>query len=150
MRNIHDDIIVHGQTTDEHDRRLEKAMERIQNRGLTLNKEKCKFHMSELEFMGHLLSSRGIRPSQVKVEAVTEARQLESAAEVHSFLGLVNVCVRFIPDLTTVSEPLRKLTRKDVHFSWGKEQEVAFNELKNRLAKTETLGYFDSAAKTPA
>ena len=64
-----------------------------------------------------------------------------------SFLGLVNFCARLIPDLATVSEPLRRLTIKDVHFSWGKEQEVAFNELK-RLAKTETLGYFDSAAKT--
>ena len=138
MRNIHDDIIVHGQTTEEHDKRLEEAMERIQNRGLTLNKEKCKFHMSELEFTGHLLSARGIGPSQAKFEALTETRQPESAAEVRSFLGLVNFCARFIPDLT----------RKDVHFSCGKEQEVAFNELKKRLAKTETLGYFDSAAKT--
>ena len=65
-----------------------------------------------------------------------------------SFLDLVNFCARFIPDLATVSEPLRRLTRKDVHFSWRKEQEVAFNELKKGLAKTETLGYFDSAAKT--
>ena len=82
VRNIHDDIIVHGCTTEEHDMRLEKALERIQERGLTLNKEKCKFHMSELEFMGHLLSARGIGPTQTKVEAVTEARQPESAAEV--------------------------------------------------------------------
>ena len=52
-----------------------------------------------------------------------------------------------LKDLATVSEPLRGLKRKDVHFSWGKEQEAAFNELKKRLAKTETLGYFDSAAK---
>ena len=148
VRNIHDDIIVHGQTTDEHDRRLEKAPERIQDRGITLNKEKCKFHMSELEFMGHLLSAQGIGPTQSKVEAVTEARQPESATEVRSFLGLVNFCARFIPDLATVSEPLRKLTRKDVHFSWGEEQDVAFNELKKRLAKTTTLGYFDSTAKT--
>ena len=60
----------------------------------------------------------------------------------------MNFCARFIPDLATVSEPLRRLTRKDVHYSWGKGQEAAFNELNKRLAKTETLGYFDSAAKT--
>ena len=85
--------------------------------------------------MSHLLSARGIGPSQAKVEAVTEARQPESAAEVHSFLGLVNFCARFIPDLATVSEPLRRLTRKDGHFSWGKEQEVAFNELRRGWPK---------------
>ena len=72
--NIHDDIIVHGQTKEEHDKRLEEASERIQSRGLTLNKVKCKFHMSEVEFMGHLLSSREIGSSQANVEAVTEAR----------------------------------------------------------------------------
>ena len=75
VRNIHDDITVHGQTKEEHDKRLHEALERIQNRGLTLNKEKCKFHLSELAFMGHLLSARRIGPSQAKVEAVTEARQ---------------------------------------------------------------------------
>ena len=98
--------------------------------------------------MGHLLSARGIGPSQPKVEAVTEARHPEPAAEVRSCLGLGNFCARFIPDLATVLEPLRRLTRKDVLFSWEKEQEVAFNELKKRLAKTETLGCFDSAATT--
>ena len=98
--------------------------------------------------MGHLLSARGIGPSQTKVEAVTEAKQPDSAAEVRSFLGLVNFCARFIPHLARVSEHFRGLIRKDVHFSWGKEQEVAFNELKKRMAKTETLCYFYSAAKT--
>lgn len=120
----------------------------IQNKGLTLNKTKCQFHMTELEFMGHLLSARGIGPTQGKVEAVTEARQQESAAEIRSFLGLVNFCAKFIPDLATVSEPLRKLTRKDIHFSWGKEQEAAFDELKKRLAKSENLGYFNINART--
>ena len=135
MRNIHDDIIVHGRTTADHDKRLERVLERIQDKSLTLNKTKCLFHMTELEVMGHLLSARGIEPTQPKVEAVTEARQPESAAEVRSFLGLLNVCAKFIPDLAAVTEPLRKLTRKDVQFSWGKEQEAAFGELRRRLAK---------------
>lgn len=148
VRNIYVDIIVHGQTTDERNRRLIKAMERIQNRSLMLNVEKCKFQMSELQFVSHLLSTQGIGPTKVKVEMVTEARQPESAAEVCSSLGLVNYCARFIPDLATVLEPLGKLTRKDVHFPWGKEQEIVFKELEKKLPKTETLGYFDSAAKT--
>ena len=108
VRNIHDDIIVHGQATQDHDKRLEQAMERIQNSGLTLKKEKCKFHMSQLEFMGHLLSARRMGPTQTKVEAVTEARQPESAAEVRSFLGLVNFCARFIPESIRTSQETHK------------------------------------------
>ena len=76
MRNIPDDIIVHGQTREEHDKRLEEALKGFHERGLTLNKEKCKIHMSELEYMGHLLSSRGVGPSEAKVEAVTEANNV--------------------------------------------------------------------------
>lgn len=100
VRNIYayDDIIVHGKTAEQHDTRLEKALGRIQEKGLTLNKEKCKLHRSEIEFMGHLLSTRGIGPTQVKVETVTEARKPESVAEVRSFLGLINFCARFIPN----------------------------------------------------
>ena len=134
MRNIHDDIIVRGKTAEQHDTRLEKALERIQKKGLSLDKEMCKFHMSEIEFMRHLLFARGIGPTHEKVEVVTEARKPESVTEVRSFLGLVNFCARFIPDLATVSEPLRRLTRKDVPYQWGKEQDKAFNELKKRQA----------------
>ena len=52
VRNIHDDIIVHEKTAEQHDTRLEKALERIQEKGLTLNKEKFKFRKYEIEFMG--------------------------------------------------------------------------------------------------
>ena len=56
-------------------------------------------------------------------DAVTEARKPESASEVCSFLGLVNFCARFIPDLAITLEPLRKLKRGDFSFHWDKEQD---------------------------
>ena len=148
VRNIFDDIIVHAPTVEEHDARLEMLLKRIQEKGLTLNREKCQFRMDELMFMGHLLSARGIGPDEEKVRAVLEARQPCNPGEVRSFMGLVNFVGRFIPDLSTVSEPLSRLTKKGVPFVWGKAQETAFQDLKGRLANTETLGYFDREAKT--
>ncbi|PIK43243.1 hypothetical protein BSL78_19881 [Apostichopus japonicus] len=146
--NISDDIIVHGKDVEEHDQRLEKVLQRIQEAGLTLNKRKCEFRMTELVFMGHKLSSDGICPSDEKVEAIKDARQPTSASEVRSFLGLVQYCSRFIPNLATISEPLRRLTKKEETFSWGKEQEQSFQSLKNVLTKADTLAYFDKNAKT--
>ena len=58
--NIHDDIIIHGRSVEEHDARLRKTMECIQEKGLTLNREKCVFQMSKLTFMGYLLSNKGM------------------------------------------------------------------------------------------
>ena len=89
-RNISDDIIIHAETRDEHDRRLVKVLETLKDCGLTLNKDKCKFHMSKLTFMGHVLSEKGIQPEEEKVKAIREAREPQSAQEVRSFLGLVN------------------------------------------------------------
>jgi len=148
VRNIFDDIIVHAPTVEEHDARLEALLKTIQEKGLTVNPEKWEFRMTELMFMGHLLSARGIGPNNEKVRAVIEARQPNSPGEVRSFLGLVNYIGRFIPDLSTVVEPLSHLTKKGEPFIWEEAQESAFRELKGRLANTETLGYFDRNAKT--
>lgn len=62
--------------------------------------------------MRYKLSGNGICPSYEKVEAVKEARRPTSAAVERSFLGLVQYCSRFIPNLATISEPLRRLTKK--------------------------------------
>ena len=130
-----DDIILHGKADQQHDERLKKLLERLQQRGLTLNSEKCKFKMLQLEFMGYLLSSRGIGPTESKVEAVFNAREPESVAEVRSFMGLVNFSAKVIPNLATVSAPLRQLTRKGVTFKWGEKQQEAFKALKKNTSK---------------
>lgn len=146
--NISDDIIVYGRDIEEHNKRLEKVLMRLRDRGLTLNEEKCVFHMLKLTFMGLVLTQKGIGPAEQKVKAVKEAREPQTVSEVKSFLGLVNFNARFIPDLATVAEPLRRLTRKGEPFVFGPEQQAAFAELKRRLADAETLGYFDRKAKT--
>ena len=98
--------------------------------------------------MGLVLSERGVGPTQKKVKAVTDARETENVSEVKSFLGLVNFSARFIPDLTTISEPLRRLTKKGIPFNFGPDQKPAFQTLKNRLAQAEFLGYFNRECKT--
>ena len=63
------------------------------------------------------------------------------------FLGLVNFSARLIPNLASITEPLRELTRKDVPFKCGTEQEVAFETLKSNLGRAETLAYVDRNAE---
>ena len=141
--NIHEDIIVHGRTVEEHDSRLRKTLECICEKGLFLNREKCVFGMSQLTFMGYLLSSKGIVPKESRVEAVVRAKEPENAEEVRSFLGLVNFNAKFIPN----PEPLRELIRKNVTFVWGSEQQAAFDTLKSSLGNAENLAYFDRNAE---
>ncbi|XP_059209654.1 uncharacterized protein K02A2.6 [Centropristis striata] len=148
VHNISDDIIVSGETIQQHDERLHQVLQRLQERQLTVNSKKCQFRMSQLEFMGHVLSKNGIGAAQSKIEAVENTRRPTNAAEVRSFLGLVNYCGRFIPNLATTSEPLRRLTRQSCKWTWGSEQETAFLELKRQLASSHVMAYSKQDAET--
>jgi hypothetical protein len=104
--------------------------------------------MERIEFMGHILSEHGIGVSESKVQAIKEARKPQTVTEVKSFKGLVNFTGRFIPNLATIAEPLNLLMRKNQPFSWGPEQDAAFEKLKPCLANNTNLAYFDVNAET--
>jgi len=123
--NIADDIIIHGKDQQEHDQRLMTALQRLSEVGLTVNRDKCQFQMNQLEFMGHLLTERGVGPTQSRIEAIKNARHPNTPSEVRSFLGLVNFSAKFIPNLATVAEPLRRLTRQNVKFEWNDDPAIA-------------------------
>ena len=109
VRNISDDIIVFGKTQQEHDHNLNTVLARLQECGLTLNGDKCKFGVSEVTFFGYTIAENGIRPTDETVAAIRNAPKPSNASEVRSFLGLVNYCSRFIPNFSTVAAPLRQL-----------------------------------------
>ena len=90
-----------------------------------------------------VLSCRGISPSMDKVNAVIEAREPETAAEV---FGLVTYSSRFIPDLATNAAPFRELIKKHTVFKWSISEQQSCDELKMCLGNDETLGYYDKKA----
>lgn len=108
VQNISDDIAVFGRTREEHDQRLKLVLDRIGQKKLTLNSDKCEFGMDKITFMGHILSKNGIGPTKERVKDMLNATEPTNGSEVKSFLGLVNFSARYIPDLATISEPLRK------------------------------------------
>ena len=142
VQNISDDIVVHGKNLAEHDERLVKVMLRLKEKNMTLNKEKCQFGLTEITCMGHVLSKNGVEPTEGRSKAIKEARPPTNAAEIKSFLGLVNFSARYIANVAIVAEPLRRLTRKNQKFTWGREKQNSFDVLKDCLTKAETLGYY--------
>lgn len=93
--------------------------------------------------MEYLLS----QTTESKIEAVVNVREPQNAEEVRSFSGLVNFSARFIPNLDTIAETLRNLTKKRATFKWGKDHQGAFDTLKDVLANSKTLAYFDRDAE---
>ena len=148
VSNIADDIIVHGEDQADHDLKLKKCMDTLRSRGLTVNLEKSQFNMNKVTFMGHVVSGKGVGPTEERVKDLVNSKKPTNASEVRSFLGLVNFSSRYIPDVATISEPLRLLTKKDQPFVWGSRQQAAFDELKTRMSNAETLGFFKQGRKT--
>lgn len=83
--NISDDIMVHAKPAkpvEEHDRVLEDVLKTLKAKNLTLNRENYRFHTTQLEFMGSVLSQNDIGSTEEKVEAVANAREAENVSEV--------------------------------------------------------------------
>ena len=146
--NIADDIVVHGKTTEDHDRNLVTLLNRLQERNLTLNKDKCKIGMSQIVFMGLLLNKHGVGPTEEKVKAIRETEAPTNVAELRSFLGLVSFSSRFLPDFATTVELLRRLTRQRDKWHWGKEENEAFEALKTQLAEASMMAFYDKDVPT--
>ena len=125
--NISDDILLHAQTQTEHDERLNTLMHRLQDNGLTLNKDKCEFNKRRIEFFGLIFSEDGVSPDPQKVEALKNATPPQTASEISSLLGMAQYSSRFIPNLATITQPLRELTRKGVKFQWTQERDTALS-----------------------
>ncbi|XP_062511800.1 uncharacterized protein K02A2.6-like [Corticium candelabrum] len=146
--NIADDLIVYGPDQGTHDANLFRVLDRLRECGLTLNLQKCWFRRTKVEFYGLQLSGQGVEPSKDKIQAIIDAPRPSTAAELRSFLGIVGFSARFLPDLSTTAEPLRRITHRNNSFTWTDEQERAFTKLKKQLAKATALAYFDHTART--
>src|SRR5699024_7374079 len=120
----------------------------LKERGVMLNEDKCLYKVQTLEFLGHQLSPKGIEAGRDKVDTILNFRKPVTKEEVRSFLGLITYLGKFIPDLGTLTEPLRKLTKQDVKFNWSTLHQNCFDRLKTSLAKLPTLVYFDPMKRT--
>lgn len=150
VKNISDDIIIFGRTQAEHDEALAATFQRLREKGLTLNADKCVYNKSHLAFFGFVFSDKGMSADPKKIEAIVQSTPPTSPSELRSFLGLTGFCSRFIADYATLTEPLKVLTRKGATWQWGPEQQQAFAALKTCLTDNNTVSYFDPQKKTVA
>ena len=107
--NAQDDIVVWGDTKDNHDRRLRNVLSRIRSSGLKLNRSKCIFGSNQITYLGQLLTSEGVKADPRKVSAIVDMPAPENKSDLQRFLGMVTYLGKFVPKLSEVSAPLREL-----------------------------------------
>ena len=138
-----DDILVWGRSREEHDLRLRQVMDRIRAVNLRLNPEKCRFRVTEVAYVGHLLSDQGVRPVPANTAAFRLIPPPEDKNGLLRFLGMTNYLAKFVPDYSEATAPLRELLRQDVDWCWLELHTAAFTKLKELIAGPPVLRYFD-------
>ncbi|GKB98892.1 putative reverse transcriptase domain-containing protein [Tanacetum coccineum] len=134
-----DDILVYSKSKKEHEAHLREVLETLRKERLYAKFSKCEFWLQEIQFLGHVINSEGIKVDPVKIEAVMNWQTPKDVGEIQSFLGLAGYYRRFIQDFSKIASSLTKLTKKNTPFVWGEEQEEAFVTLRRKLCKTPIL-----------
>ncbi|XP_041472642.1 uncharacterized protein K02A2.6-like [Lytechinus variegatus] len=146
---IVDDLLVYGsgETMEEaiinHDQNLRRLLERARQVGLKFNKTKIQLKQTEVRYIGHVLTDKGLCPDPEKIRAVAELERPRDVKTVQRFVGFVNYLAKFLPHLSEECEPLRQLTLKEVKWFWGPAQERAYSRVKKLVTTAPVLRYYD-------
>ena len=165
-----DDILIHtkAEAEAEHKAAVEKVHQRLMDHDLAVNLGKSEFHLQEVTFLGYLLGTNDtLLMEPGKIEAIQKWEIPTRKKEVQAFLGFANYCCRFIQDYARRAKPLTDLTKGEsskatkgepgkgksksqakVPFSWGQQQQEAFEDLKRAFQEAPILAQFDPNRRT--
>ncbi|GJR24081.1 putative reverse transcriptase domain-containing protein [Tanacetum coccineum] len=134
-----DDILIYSKSKEDHDVHLKLVLELLKKEKLFAKFSKCEFWLEDVRFLGHVVNSNDIYVDSSKIEAMKNWKVPKTPFEIRSFLGLAGYYRHFIANFSKVAKPLTSLTLKNQKYEWGKEQEEAFQTLKDNLCNVPIL-----------
>ena len=125
-----DDILIFTETKEECQEQTEWVLKRMQEGDLHLKLTKCAFDQMKVEYLGLVIKNGEVHVDPTKLKVVHDWEPPKSVKAVQSFIGFCNFYWKFIPNSSTLSQPLHDLTRKGVPFNWKREKYDTFIKLK--------------------
>jgi hypothetical protein len=141
-----DDIIIWSQSVEEHQKNVTLVLQALQAAQLYCSSKKSTLFTTELNFLGHRVSQRGIEANGSKVERILNWPTPRSAKDVRQFLGLVRYISVFLPSLAEHTTLLTPLTRKECNTlfpPWTAEHHDAFQAIKALVVSRDCLTTID-------
>ena len=120
---------------------MHQVLTRLSTAGLKLKPTKCHFIRQQVEYLGHVIIPKGIKPNPDREQAVRDFPTPRSLKDVRAFIGLASYYRRFIKGFAQIAQPLHSLTRKGAIFVWTQQCQEAFDQLKERLVTSPLLAY---------
>ncbi|XP_060603332.1 uncharacterized protein K02A2.6-like [Ruditapes philippinarum] len=140
---ILDDMIITGSDDKEHLEILEQVLKRLDEYGLRVNVEKCKFMEPKVEFCGHEIDADGLHKTDAKIAAIVNAPEIKNVKDLRSFLGLVQYYAKFLENLSTILHPLHQLLQKNARWKWTSDCDKAVQTVKKMITSDLVLVNYD-------
>jgi hypothetical protein len=134
-----DDIMIFSKTKAEHEKHLRTTLDILRAHKLYAKKSKCEFSTSRVEYLGHIVSDKGIEADPAKIRAIEEWPTPKNVTDIQSFLGLVGFYRRFIKNFSKIAAPMTRLIQKKVRFIWSNKEQDAFDALKKSMTTAPVL-----------
>lgn len=138
-----DDIVVYSKTFEEHIMHLQTVFDRLRQHKLKLKMQKCHFVQAETEYLGFIITNKGIKPNPEKVQAIRNLQPPVNVRQTRGFLGMINFYRRYVPNFSEIARPIIDLTKKYSRFKWTDECQRAFDFLKESLGAVPLLAFPD-------
>nr|GEW97792.1 putative reverse transcriptase domain-containing protein [Tanacetum cinerariifolium] len=124
---------------EEHEEHLKQILELLKKDELYAKFSKCEFWIPRVQFLGHVIDSKGIHVDPAKIDSIKDWASPKSPTEIRQFLGLAGYYRRFIEGFSKIAKLMTKLTQKNVKFEWGEKEEAAFQLIKRKLCRAPIL-----------
>ena len=134
-----DDVLIFSRFEDEHTQHLQIIFNELRQHKLCINVKKSEFFLTEIHYLGHIVSHNTIRMDPAKIKAIVEWPDLRTVHDVRSFLGLCSYYRCYVRHFAHIASPLHDLTKKKTKFQWEDSQRKAFNTLKERISQEPVL-----------
>lgn len=138
-----DDIVIFSKSFEDHKRHVAQVLAALRAAGLKIRPDKCSFAQKEIKFLGHVVSADGVLPDPDKLRGVADFPAPRNVKEVQRFHGLCSYFRRFVPDFAVTAKPLTSLFNKGTPWTWGDDEELAFQALKYCLLAPPILAHPD-------
>ncbi|GKB47305.1 putative reverse transcriptase domain-containing protein [Tanacetum coccineum] len=129
----------------EHEDHLKAILELLKKEKLYAKFSKCEFWIPKVQFLGHVIDSRGIHVDPAKIESIKDWESPKTPTKIRQFLGLAGYYRRFIEGFLKIAKSMTKLTQKGIKFDWGEKEENAFQLIKQKLCSAPILALHEGS-----
>ena len=142
-----DDIIIFSETAEQHLTHIKIVLAILRQANLKMKRSKYCFFKKEIHYLGHLLTTNGIKLQTENVKAISELNPFTNQKGIREFLRMVGCYRKFINRFADAARPLTKMTRRNGKFEWSQDCQTGFEYLKNSLTKDKIIMYPDPSKR---